>query len=776
MVAMSMQGQGKLDVQSRLDLMLGHNANLQTYNTQQRRFVKAQQASTNVMGFVQMNDGVTQEDLERQGVKVLKVRGNIAIASMPAEEVERISTLKEVRRVQLARKVYTKMNIARGETGVDLIHKGTGLPQAYTGKGVVTGIVDNGFDPNHINFKKEDGSTRLGYMSRIYTSSASKDGYIWENYYPKAELGEATDPYTFAIEDFETDATEDIHGTHTLGIMAGGYKGKVDYAAKKSLQQGTIVNDVNPYYGSATESEIVASCGDLMDSFIAGGIEDCISYAWYSNGTDIFGNPKKRKPCVINLSLGSNLGPHDKTSIMNQYLAEAGKESIICIAAGNEADYPICINKTFKGEDTTLQTFLKPMNEGTYNDASGSTFYNLRYGTMYLYSSDASEFEVQMVIYNKKRGTVAYRMAVSTENTDGTLWASSSSVSDAAIINPTFTKAFEGYVAIGSTVDPETGRYYAVVEYLASDNQETNADGNYMLGMIIKGKDGQRFDAYGDAQFTYFDSYGIDGWENGTRDGTISDMACADNVISVGSYNVRSSWAALDGEVYGYGEEVFPTGDITCFSSYGTQPDGTTLPHVCAPGACIVSSVNTYCVDNKSMGYSNAALQARTTDENGRTYYWHQTLGTSMSTPVVAGAIALWLEADPTLKYADVIDIIQKTAKRDKFVEAGNPAQWGAGKFDAYEGLKEVLRRQGVDAIKRTHTSKTLVTQMDGRNFQVFYPNASTMDIRIMNMAGQQVQHLSTEGEEATISLHTLPQGIYLLKVNNAKAVKIRVK
>ena len=42
------------------------------------------------------------------------------------------------------------MDVVRKEIGVDKIHQGLDLPQAYTGKGVVTGIVDGGIDPNHI--------------------------------------------------------------------------------------------------------------------------------------------------------------------------------------------------------------------------------------------------------------------------------------------------------------------------------------------------------------------------------------------------------------------------------------------------------------------------------------------------------------------------------------------------------------------------------------------------------------------------------------------------
>ena len=90
-----------------------------------------------------------------------------------------------------------------------------------------------------------------------------------------------------------------------------------------------------------------------------------------------------------------------------------------------------------------------------------------------------------------------------------------------------------------------------LAEFLTSDNQTTNKDGNYKLGLIIKSKKaGQRVDVYGDAQLVYFDDYDQPGWVKGSRNGSISDMACAANVISVGSYNVRNHWPSLDGNMF----------------------------------------------------------------------------------------------------------------------------------------------------------------------------------------------------------------------------------
>jgi len=775
----SLLAQSKLDLASKMTLMRERNITLPVYNGRLKTFSRdVDMNRTHMMSMISLNGKDAKEKLEAEGVKIISVRNNIAIASVPISDVERISSLPSVKHMQLARRVYQKMDIAREVTGINKIHEGVGLPQAYTGKGVVTGIVDSGIDANHINFRDANGRTRIGYLAKIYQTNSTADGYIYENYYPEDEMPDGDN--VFPITSFKTDDKTTYHGTHTMGIMAGGYKGSTYVATTTDDENATNVLTANPYYGGATESEIVASCGDLYDAFIAAGVEECIAYAQYSNGVDGNGMPIKKKPLVINLSLGSSLGSHDTKSQMNSYLADCGKEAIICVAAGNEGNLNIAFEKKFTADDEEAKTFIVPLYPGTYSETS-QPYYNLRYGEIYAYSNDATEFEVQAVIYNKQRGSIALRMPVaSSTDGDAVVWTSGGDYAvDGGTESSTFKNAFDGYVAIGTMIDSETGRYHAIIQYMTSDNQTKNADGRYMLGLLFKGKKGKRVNAYCDGTFSEFGNNGIKGWANGSTDGTISDMAVANNVLSVGSYNVRDHWAAWDGGVYGYNDNEYPYGEITDFSSYGTLPDGTTRPHVCAPGASIISSVNTYAVENAQMGYTDAAIQAQMKEESGRKNYWHQSLGTSMATPVVAGAIALWLEADPTLTIKDVKDIIKKTSTVDWDVKSDLPAKWGAGKFNAYAGLKEVLRRKelalSIDNVELAE-NKVVINPTGTNAFNVFCANAKTIKVSIYNPAGALVLEQTTEGDETTINTSNLKKGVYLLQANGSKTEKIVIK
>jgi subtilisin family serine protease len=255
-------------------------------------------------------------------------------------------------------------------------------------------------------------------------------------------------------------------------------------------------------------------------------------------------------------------------------------------------------------------------------------------------------------------------------------------------------------------------------------------------------------------------------------------MACGENVVVVGSYNECDDFGSLQGVRVGYDTHYYP-GEISDFSSYGTLLDGRNLPHVCAPGASLISSTNHYYLTNSDNNMSEGYLQAKAVGTD-RNYYWEVAAGTSMSCPFVAGTIATWLEADPTLTYSDVIDIITSTAKVDSYVTDANvdPVQWGAGKFDGYAGLKEVLRRsdqEGVNDVKIGNDKPLMITQ-SGSELNVFLAGETSLSYALYNLAGQAALTGSVSGDEAHINTSALAKGVYVLAVNGKHAQRVIVK
>lgn len=148
-----------------------------------------------------------------------------------------------------------------------------------------------------------------------------------------------------------------------------------------------------------------------------------------------------------------------------------------------------------------------------------------------------------------------------------------------------------------------------------------------------------------------------------------------------------------------------------------------------------------------------------------------------MASPHVAGSIALWLEADPTLTIDDVKDIVAQTAVKDRDVLNADPVQAGAGKFSAYEGLKEVIRR-GTTGIGSIAADKPhmLVTAVGSKTFNVFMGGAADIDITVYDMAGKKVLQDKAHGDETTVDMTRLEAGMYVLNVNGEASQKIVIQ
>ena len=744
--------------------------------------VSSATSSESTLAFVKIEDGFSSSDLEKAGMNVLAVKGRVAIVGLPFDRVEELASSPAVRKLSLQRPVKPMMDISRKASGVDIIHQGgDGLEVPYTGKGVIAGIVDQGMDPNHVAFLDENGKSRVTYLT-YFDGTADKDGVPNFSLYGD-EIYDIINGHIYwypTLDKFTTDEKNSYHGTHTMNILGGGYKGDVKVAKGLSGSTPVLESIPNPYYGVAPDVQFAASCGELQDACIAYGINGILDYAAYAK-------ENHGMPSVLSLSLGSTAGPHDPNGLMNQFLDECGDETIVVLAAGNEGDLKIALNKDMKSGDNQLQTMIYPYGyryDKTAGDAGTKNTY-FRNGSVVIYSNDKTPFKIEALVLAGSEGNYRERATFDVSAQEGRYLISDNYYANyvGGTVNSTIARYFDGYIGGGSMYDEDLGRYYGVFDYYLYTNPETgfNEDGSegVVVGFRVIGADGQRIDCYCDGMNTWMSNYGMDTFMDGSCDGTISDMAVGHNVLVVGAYTMRNRWTSLDGKDYGYYEsDGFVINDIGHYSSYGTLADGRKLPHVCAPGSAVISAMSTPYVDNFFKGYEQYIpfnFQAKA-EVGGRTYYWKQETGTSMSTPFVAGSIALWLEADPTLGIDDVRDIIAQTAVRDEFVEKGNQVQWGAGKFDALAGLKEVVKRAGVGSVTAESNNDRLILTPVGQNmFNVFVGDAASLDIKVFGLTGVTVFSGTFSGCEATVDLSSLTPGVYAANVNgHSKKLVIR--
>lgn len=651
--------------------------------------------------------------LAQSGYDVISLRDEMALVSLSSDEALELSERPEVVNFSLGYDNKLMMVDARAATGVDAVHAGKDLPMGYTGKGVVCGMMDTGFDANHINFQA-DGEPRVERMWVILNGAVQ------------------TFDTPSKIKAFTVDTSNGTHGTHVFGIMAGGFKGRMTSQATYNPRTGrpTTTDLVSKYYGVATDAILAPCCGNLQNNNILIAAENILNFA-----------KEKGLPAVMNLSLGHNYGPHDGSTAGDRYLAKVGEEMIICVSAGNEAGTPISYHKDFTSSDKTVRTFV---------GASAAIT-----GIFDVWGDDETAFDVTFVAYDKSNGSIKYQYKLP-RNTDGSVYITGSYYTDPSYIHDAaFDAAFSnrGALILTGGVNPSNNRYNVNVSLQLARGAE---GANIVPGFIVEGTAGNSVDLYvgGDAMLV---SNGVAGYVDGNDSQSINDMACGDNIIAVGAYINAVKFPTIDsGEVSFNGSPV--KGDIASFSSYGKNFQGKQLPDITGPGHGMRSSYSYYYLtanpgDNK---YIAARL-----DESRRSHSWLEMSGTSMSSPFVAGVCALWLQADPTLTVDDIKAVMKETADNDELT-AVNPERWGYGKINALAGIKKILSSSGIAGVV-TEGSDMIVTPADG-SVEVFAAGAGEIGVELYTVGGALAAKTTANGDTAVLATDGLAKGIYVLR------------
>ncbi|MDE5634906.1 MAG: S8 family serine peptidase, partial [Muribaculaceae bacterium] len=305
-----------------------------------------------------------------------------------------------------------------------------------------------------------------------------------------------------------------------------------------------------------------------------------------------------------------------------------------------------------------------------------------------------------------------------------------------------FSTTIGGTFTLSSEVNMLNNRFHVSMSGVFGTKTSTSK-----VALIIEGSEGQQVYVYGYGfganPTTTFSSGNLSGYTEGSTDGSISGTACGENVIAVGSYNSRITWPMSQEGYYYEFKGGYNVDDVSPFSSFGTNYQGVSLPVVCAPGAAIVSSYNRYYtqqMDAETLSSKTVAKVMVSGSTLGN--YWGELQGTSMACPYVAGTVALWLEADPTLDVNTVKDIIKTTSispsSTGTMVTPLKRKQWGGGKLDALAGIKEVLRRKaeaGVDGVL-ADADGYVITPVGDRSYNVVVDGADRLTARLYNMQG----------------------------------------
>lgn len=631
-------------------------------------------------------DGLIKKYSCRQLAKV----DNIYILSIPLNQLAGLSNEKNVLRIEAGNGNRIQMDTTAILVNALPVYSGQGLPQAYTGKGVVVGIQDIGFDLTHPTFY----STNMkDYRIKALWDQLSKDtigstlpvGCDYRDASNLLQIGHSLDGFT------------QTHGTHTAGIAAG------------SGSEGN--NIVSPYRGIAYDADIVLvanATGNNID------LIDKKDYYKYTYATDALGfkyifdyADSQGKPCVINFSEGGHQDFHGYDQLYYEMLDKmTGPGHIIVASAGNDADW---INYVHKPRGIpNIESLLWGNRESAYFTTKTDKPFVFRMKVA-ANTSTAQIVEIPMeqvlackdslLIDSIKIGNQMYKWRI--------------------LAYPSSYNSTDVIYDIRLESNPNLGYDIPVSIELASSEATIDL---YRIRGFLPPRDQNPMLKMGDNSYS------------------INSPSSAPSVISVGATAYRRGFLNYLGEWKEYDKGT--DGRRTSFSSVGPTIDGRIKPDVMAPGQNIISAYSSYFIMNPKNAGAPLASDVRHFQYNGRTYAWNANGGTSMSSPVVAGAIALWLQAYPRLTPQDCLEVFRKTCTQYD-TSLSYPNNWyGYGEINIYAGLKEVLRMAKAGIVQ--HENSQTCTD----NKRIYY----------------------IDGRYAGISESNLPRGIYVR--NHQKFVK----
>lgn len=631
-----------------------------------KQLTRSQSDDRLLTAFVRI-DGNSTEVLRQYGCKELARVGDISIAAIPLSKLGALSCGRQVKRIETGRRCSIQMDTTRLVVNAEKVYTGEGLSQSYTGHGVVVGVQDIGFDLTHPNFYLADMSQ---YRIKALWDQLSRDTigstlYVGRDYVGRDALLKLEHPI---------DGETQTHGTHTAGIAAG------SGAERKGV--------VSPYRGMACDADLV-----LVDNAADNAsLIDPKDYYKFTYATDALGfkyifdyAERMHQPCVINFSEGSSQDFHGYDQLYYELLAKLiGPGRIIVSSAGNDGARNSYIHKNIGKERSgafimgsekrfsctakSKQTFT--FRVSVYDNVSSPQIVDI--STVNVCNAQDSLLTDSLLVGGKKYiwRVLAYPNSYDTSETAYDFQISSpSKLGDSPQVS---------LQVMGRDADIEL---YRMSGYMFPHSLDPVLDA-------------------GDCRYTIF------------------SPSSSPDVICVGSTSYRTQFVNYLGEkkVYDNGQK----GIRSPFSAMGPTLDGRIKPDVMAPGQNIISSYSTFFINNPKNVNASVKSDVRHFEYNGRTYAWNANAGTSMSAPVVTGAIALWLQADPTLTPADCLEIFAKTCSHyDTSLSYPNNL-YGYGQIDVAAGLREVLRRKalGINTIGQKKVSEQYdnrIYLLDGR-------------------------------------------------------------
>jgi hypothetical protein len=593
--------------------------------------------------------------------------------------------------------IYTHAAVARELRGAD-------------GAGAAVGIVDTGIDPTLADFRDPDThASRIAWLLDMSMKPLGIHPELEQKFGATDDQGNLTNGAVLTGQDIDDLLAKNQpipqdpngHGTHVASIAAGNGGGTkyIGMAPKATLIVARVTRDGS---GTIDNGDTLQGAAFVFDRAAALGM-----------------------PVVANFSLGTDFGPHDGNTLWEKTLAShAGPQQpghAVVAAMGNSGsivDTPI-----HQAVEVTREHVRIPITTEGATSGSVQIWVALRAGA---------------------------DLHVGLDGPDGT-WVSPVSDGDSVAHN---TSDYSSGVIFGSkapnTLVPD-GSHGAIVVWSGkwpSGTYAVTLEGHGYADLYLEG--------LGDAALTgstpAFFSDG-QGHSRSVREATVNLPATSPGIISVGCSIDSPSWTSPAGQKIGITEpvlddygglaasgsrQVVTDGEVCYFSSAGPTLTGVPKPDILAPGAVVIGALSQAALpgspnsifggdcppDKKTGKIDPTCMQIDPTHAVA--------LGTSMSSPMAAGVIALLLQHDPTLTEDALRALLQAGAHR---IRGAAPFfdQSGPGEIDALGALEALDEMAQPDAALPDPAASWMTLSEDFAPADGSTPVTATLELRTSN-------------------------------------------
>ena len=544
-----------------------------------------------------------------------------------------------------------------------------GTQLAFTGKDVITGVMDDSFDFTHPAFRNEDGTSRIQWFWEPAAENDDPDalGVIYDS------------PEKVLAAQYSHDAILDIpHGTHVLGSMAGdGLNGR--YAGM--APEADIIG-ASAMMGVDWSDEIIQRFVDYVKSHLEDwtGMEDAIQEVYPSSVSELVELKKlfdiadaAGKPCVVNWSFGTSFNfEYDYTvyeEVLNHML---GPGHILLVAAGNEGHRKTFVHKE-ANEPLVQDLFFNGVKDSETPGYTLDFRVNNGYDPFFKMELAIEDIPEPFVIDTHEADEYMK------ENEGASYYVIEKSEMVIVVQLCDFQEDMDGlrlyfYPIADVYTHPEKMKGTLRIDTPVALDLNSHAGGVNKLTFSPYSHDNSR----------------------GCNQHTIGYPASLERVITVGAMHHRSSFTNYQGEFTCYKKMGSEEGHLVSFSSCGPTLDGRVKPDVVAPGHNIISALGSFYKKNGSEEETKKEVDhliAMKANVFGKDYAMWGISGTSMACPIASGVIALWLQAKPDLTPEDIKGVIERTSHQPEPEFSGTEKNiyYGWGEIDAYAGLLDIL-------------------------------------------------------------------------------------